>query len=201
VRARENPFCVERVLRFRYRFSGRGWDDLLARLAALRFRGAIVGAEGSGKTTLLEDLAGRLAPEGFGVRFVTLSAGQRTLTDAQRHLLLEGIGPDDFLFLDGADALSRLAWLRVRRGSRRARGLVVNAHREGLLATLHRTSTSPRLLADMIHSLTGRGADSFGGPAEDLFRRHRGNLRDALRELYDVCAARPNLASTTVPSP
>jgi hypothetical protein len=192
VRARDNPFRVERVLRFRYRFAQGGWDALLARLAALSRRGAIVGEEGSGKTTLLEDLALRLESQGYRIRWVTVSPPRRRLSTDQRRILMDGVGPEDLLFLDGADSLSRPAWLGVRRASRRAGGLLVAVHREGLLPTLHRTSTSPRLLSDMVRALSGCGSESFGASAEELYLRHGGNLRTALRELYDTCAARPD---------
>ncbi|MBK8000329.1 MAG: hypothetical protein IPK15_16805 [Verrucomicrobia bacterium] len=67
MRARDNPFSTDRVLRVRYRLRGESWDSLLSRLAALKYRGAIVGPEGAGKTTLLEDLEPHLVAKGFEV--------------------------------------------------------------------------------------------------------------------------------------
>jgi hypothetical protein len=57
VKARDNPFAVERVLGIHYRPQDGTWDDLLARLTALDYRAAIVGGHGTGKSTLLDDLA------------------------------------------------------------------------------------------------------------------------------------------------
>ena len=186
--ARENPFSVGRVLAVRYRFLEGGWEDLCARLHELECRGAIVGPEGSGKTTLLEDLAKELERRGRSVSFVTLSAGERRLSSRQRGVVLTAARSDSFLLVDGADALTPRDWRALHRRGRRAGGFVVTAHAEGLLPTLWRTRTSPDLLAETVRALTGAGSESFDRPAEDLFRSHGGNLREALRELYDVCA-------------
>jgi LmbE family N-acetylglucosaminyl deacetylase len=188
LRARENPFSVPRILAVRYRFLEGGWGDLLARLDGLRGRGAIVGPEGSGKTTLLEDLAKELERRGRSVHFVTLSAGEHSLSSRQRRAVREAAARRSFLLVDGADALAPRAWRALLRRGRRAGGLVVTAHAEGWLPTLWITRTSLDLLAETVQALTGDGPEAFGRPAEDLFRSHGGNLREALRELYDRCA-------------
>jgi type IV secretory pathway ATPase VirB11/archaellum biosynthesis ATPase len=156
-----NPFRASRVLEFRYRFVDSNWDGLLARLSALGMRGAIVGPEGSGKTTLLEDLGERLR-----------AAGRRVV------------------LLDGAERMSRREWREFLRSTRDAEGLVVTAHREGLLPTLLRTRTTPEILEAAVLAASGRSCDSFGISPEELWTRHGGNVRTALRELYDVCAGR-----------
>src|SRR3972149_3545862 len=78
MKARENPFAVDRVLKVRYRFQVNGWAEFLDRLAASRCRGAIVGPEGSGKTTLLEDLRPRLTQRGYQTVWIRLARGERT---------------------------------------------------------------------------------------------------------------------------
>jgi hypothetical protein len=188
LKARENPFSVSRVLAVRYRFLEGGWEDLFARLHALEGRGAIVGPEGSGKTTLLEDLSQQIERQGWRVHFVTLSAGEVSLSPPQQRAALEAARSGGFLLVDGADALAPRAWRALLRRGRLAGGFVVTAHAEELLPTLWRTRTSPDLLAETVRALTGLGPEGFGRPAEDLFRSHAGNLREALRELYDVCA-------------
>jgi len=50
MRARDNPFAVQRVLEVRYRLSGLTWEELLERLAAFRFRAALVGARSRRET-------------------------------------------------------------------------------------------------------------------------------------------------------
>ncbi|MFC1760733.1 hypothetical protein ACFL6U_01475 [Planctomycetota bacterium] len=56
LRAKDNPFAIDRVHQIRYDPPGTSWDNLLGHLAGMQYRGAIVGACGSGKTTLSEDL-------------------------------------------------------------------------------------------------------------------------------------------------
>lgn len=177
MRARDNPFASDRVEGLRYRLpAGLTWDQLLERLAALRFRAALVGPHGRGKTTLLEELAPRLAARGFRVRTVTLRQEERKV-DWSR---LRGLGPDDILLLDGAELLGRIAWLRVRLSCRRAGGLIVTSHRPGLLPTLLECGTTPELLSDLVRELTGEEVETG-----ELFDRHGGNLRKAFWELYD----------------
>ena len=174
------------MLAVRYRFLEGGWEEFLARLRDLEGRGAIVGPEGSGKTTLLEDLAAVLERRGRSVSLVMLSAGEQGLSSRQRRSVLEAATSRSFLLVDGADALAPRAWRALLR--ERGGGFVVTTHTEGLLPTLWRTRTSPELFANTVQELTGAGPEAFGRPVEDLFRSHADNLREALRELYDVCA-------------
>jgi hypothetical protein len=176
-------FPPHRVLRYRYRLGERGWEELLEKLESLDRRGAIVGDDGRGKTEMLEDLLGRFSGRGFRFRGVVLSPGERRLSDDQREILFASLQPSDFLWVDGADALSRLSWLRVRRESRPAAGLVVTASREGLLPTLYRWNAEAYVLSQIVRDATGEGTERFGLRAEDLVRRHHGSLREALREL------------------
>jgi hypothetical protein len=192
VKAQDNPFRVQRLEAIRYRLAGTAWEELLERLEGMRYRAALVGPHGHGKTTLLEDLASRLTTRGFRIRSASLHDGQRRLSLEQRRALLKEITPRDLLVLDGAEQLSRLAWLHLRWRSRRAGGLVVTSHRPGLLPTLYECQTTPELLAGIVRDLLGpEGEGEGGGPTpEELFARHEGNVREALLELYDVYAGR-----------
>ncbi len=192
MRARDNPFTAQRVLGIRYRLAGTTWEELTARLEALRFRAALVGPHGHGKTTLLEDLGERLAARGLRVRTVTLHEGDHRLGAAQRKMLFHNLAPADVLLLDGAEQLGRLPWLELRTRTRAAGGLVITSHRPGLLPTLHHCRTTPGLLAEIVRDL---GGDD--GAAGELFERHAGNVRDALRAMYDRAA----LARATSPQP
>jgi hypothetical protein len=179
--AKDNPFSTDRVLRVRYRPQGWTWDALLARLDSLNHRGAIVGPEGRGKTTLLEDLGGRLAAAGWGVRQVGLSRERRTLSRASLRGCFGSVSHRDVILLDGAEQMPRLAWWDFLRRSKRAGGLVITSHRPGLLPTLVECETSVGLLRDIVDELVPGRGDGL----ESLYTRHGGNLRDALRTLYD----------------
>ena len=111
-------------------------------------------------------------------------SGKTTLLEdlAER---LERRGELDYMLVDGADELSWLAWTRLRLRARSTRWFVITSHREGLLPLLHKCETSPALLAELVHSL---GESISAEESLALHRRHGGNLREALRELYDLVA-------------
>ena len=188
MKARENPFEAERVITtIRYSCPEGNLDTLIARLAALGYRGAIVGPHGAGKTTLIEDLGRALQDRGFHVTSVRLATDDRRLPHAWPALAAR-LGPRDMVCLDGAEQLSRVRWLWFRWHARRAGGLIVTSHRRGRLPVLIECRTSADLLERIVRRLSP--VAPAGVPsAADLFRRHHGNLRDALRELYDFHAA------------
>jgi AAA domain (dynein-related subfamily) len=222
MKARDNPFGATRVLAaIRYTDPARNHDHrhdhdaadagadaadcddrdgavaLLPRLEALGYRAAIVGPHGSGKTTLLEDLEHVLARRGFRITHVRLDTEHRRLPRDWRvsdqrlsgqHLRFD---TSDIVCLDGAEQLGSIAWMRFRWQARRARGLIVTTHRGGRLPTLVTCTTNAALLDRIIRRLAPSGL-ATAPPAAELFTRHRGNLRNALRELYDVCAAEGN---------
>lgn len=182
LRARDNPFATDRVLRERYRLDESGWALIAARLRALRHRGAIVGPHGSGKTTLLEDLALRLTHQGWRLTTVRLTAEFPRPGAAMPARGIAALEPQDVLLIDGAEQLSRPQWWWWRLRARGAGGIIITSHAPGRLPTLWRCRTTPELLRELSGSLgVALGADD----AAELFTRHSGNLRNALRELYD----------------
>jgi len=188
VKARENPFRSERVIEtIRYTCPDADLETLIARLAALRYRAAIVGPHGAGKTTLLEDLERALQDRGFRVTSLRLTTDDRRLPDSWPSRAT-GLGPIDIVCLDGAEQLSMIRWLWFRWRARRAAGLIVTSHARGRLPLLIECTTSADLLERIVRRLSPGTAE--GAPSSaDLYRRHHGNLRDALRELYDFHAA------------
>ena len=178
-RARDNPFAVHRVLRERYRLSAPEWQDLMARLARLGRRAAIVGPHGSGKTTLLEDLASRLEAERWTIQLLRLNADHRRLR------VLSRWDARDVVLCDGAEQLSVLDWRRLAHRAGSAGGLIITSHQAGRLPVLHRCETSPELLRGLAASL---GARLSAGECAGIHARHDGNVRAALRELYDSWA-------------
>jgi hypothetical protein len=191
--ASANPFRAERVEALRYRLDAAGWQRLLDRLAALGHRGAIVGPCGSGKTTLLEEVRARFAARGSATAHWRVRR-ERGPEFAREFAGFLDAAPGRMLFLDGAEQLGWREWCRVRRAARDAAGLVITTHRAGRLPTLHRCATTSALLEQLVNELLA-GAPHSGAvgaaECEALWRRHRGNLRHALRELYDHWAGRP----------
>lgn len=192
MKARDNPFSAERVLRVRYRLGGGtafAWPQLWSRLENLRFRAAIVGPRGSGKTTLIEDLADFLSDQGFRPRPLRLDEEEPALRPAILRRLRDEIAARDFVLLDGAEQLGWIAWRRFTAATRRAGGLVITRHRPGGLPTLLECRTTPRLLEGIVTELLGDETPLAALRLPELYRRHDGNLREALRELYDRFAA------------
>jgi hypothetical protein len=183
---RDNPFRSERIDTLPYRPQGWTWDELLARLETLDRRAAVVGPHGSGKTTLLASLIPRLEARGFACRAHRLRRSDRNVPQD----LLAGLTERHILVLDGADLLGRLAWRRVRRAARAAGGLIVACHRPNLLPTLVQCTTRVELLGALVRELHPDATPAVTGSLPALFEKHGGDLRAALRELYDARATR-----------
>ncbi len=185
MRARDNPYRVEWLHALRFRLQGGCWDRLWERFVRQGRRGCVLGPHGSGKTTLLLELAEWLRDTGLSVRMETVRTGESRRHDPR--LWCEGLGEGAVLVVDGADLLSPLRWRRLVQGKPRVAGLIVASHTRRLLPVLHSCRTTADLLDDLIRELhpgNGCGQPSAG----DLFTRHRGDLREALRELYDFHA-------------
>jgi len=188
VKARDNPFSVERIEKIRYRPLGTSFEELAERLETMNYRAAIIGPEGSGKTTLLEDLQRRLEAAGIRTKNVFVNDTNR-LTRSRRRQLISELGGDEIVLLDGAGAIARLAWLGLKRGIlKKAAGLVITAHRPGLLPVLIECSTTPALFRELTTDLLRRGEKVNAGFLDEIYHRHKGNIRTALRELYDTYA-------------
>jgi len=172
----------------RYRLSTGTWEDLLARFDALGRRAALVGPQGSGKTTLLEDLAPRFRRQGHLVRELRLDTETPRFDPAFLEDFFASLTPRDLILFDGAEQLGAFAWSRFERRTRAA-GLLITGHRPGRLPTLLATSTTPELLEGLVGQILGAVPADVRGMLPDLYRRHEGNLREALRELYDRYAS------------
>lgn len=184
----DNPFRVQRLRELRYRVAGGSLEGLLDRLAELGQRAALVGPEGSGKTTLLGQLQPLLEARGFEVRRARVYNEPPFWSRAEARALVAGVGAGHFLLVDGADALPSWRLARLRWNTRRAGGLLITSHQAGPLPTLLECRTSEELLRELATELLGAAPVSGLPPLDEVYRRHGGNLREALRELYDVCA-------------
>jgi GTPase SAR1 family protein len=188
MRARDNPFAVERIQTIRYRPVNTTFDEILARLHELNYRAAIIGPEGSGKTTLLEDLQEMLRQKGLRGNLTFVNDTAHFDSPACRHLLSE-LTRDTLLLLDGADLIRRSDWSLLKRHTiTHAYGLIITSHRRGLLPTLIECSTTSALLKDIVTDLLPQGRTIPAEYLNRLYTRHQGNLRTCLRELYDLYA-------------
>lgn len=159
---------------------------LLARLAHCR-QAAIVGPHGSGKSTLLAHLVAKLRREGAVVRWMRL----RSFRDLPRLLgAVACSGPGATLGVDSWECLGPVAGWLVR-GLAWVRGcrLLVTAHRAGAFPVLFACRPTPAVLASLVALLPA--ADEWHGRiirAADLhaaFAQRRGDIREALFDLYD----------------
>ena len=188
MKARDNPFAVERIGTIRYRPLNTTFDRLLARLHELNYRAAITGPEGSGKTTLLEDLQQVLEQKGFRTRLVFVNNASLFDSPACRQLLSE-LTRDQIVLLDGADLIRRSDWSLLKRHTiTHAYGLIITSHRRGLLPTLIECATNPALLREIVAGLQPQSRTLTTGFLDSLYEHHQGNLRACLRELYDLFA-------------
>lgn len=153
-------------------------DESLAtihtRFVTLGQQAVVVGPHGSGKTTLLEALAPRLGE----ITWLRLRADPVDNRAALRALPAHIPG---VLLLDGLEQLSPWMWWKI---ARRAPRILATSHLAHRLPILRRHTTDATLLIALIHDL-GQDAPA---DVDDLLKRHHGNIRLCLRELYDRAA-------------
>lgn len=184
VNARENPFASARIENLPFRFpAGTDWNSLLTRLESQQWCASIVGGNGVGKTTLLEQIVPHLADRGFEPVIFRLNAESSMKEKERLPDKLREVKAPGFILLDGAEQLSTRHWLSVRAAASAAAGFIVTVHRSSRLPVAIELETSAKLLDALVVDLTGGKLPE--GEAGLIFHRHRGNLRECLRELYD----------------
>ncbi len=190
VRPAENPFASHRVEGLSFRTGGPGLPDLVARLDELGGRAAIVGIKGSGKTTLLEEMSRALpAP----ITWIRIPGGIANAWHAAQRQIPGGGTHRPTVLVDGAEQLGAFAWRRLLRRVGGARYVVATLHKPGRLPTLIGCRTRPALLRELVEELAPNDLRYSGQTLDDLFQRHKGNIRLCFRDLYDRYAGRGDL--------
>jgi hypothetical protein len=188
LRARDNPFRVERVHTFRYRPLGVTWEAIMEKCAAARMRGAIVGPQGSGKTTLLEDLEQRLVAAGHSTRWLQLRPDTRRQARALVLETLRQSAQHEILLVDGAEQIGPVTWRKFASRARTRAGLIISAHAPGRLPTIVECATNLAMLEQIVGELAPEWFGPLSPRLAELYDRHAGNLRLCLREIYDWLA-------------
>jgi len=143
---------------------------------------AIVGPHGHGKSTLLVALTAAAGRAGSTMTSVRI----RSFLDSWRPVAAVLTAATGGVACDGWErALPgvRLA-VRLLAAARRLR-VVVTAHGCHGLPVLARCDTSPGLLDELVSRLPDHGGLIDASDIAAAYRRHAGNLREALYDLYD----------------
>ena len=185
--ARENPFRIAQVRRFRYLLSEQEWQKLYDDWCANDCRGAIIGPHGSGKTTALEDFATRFGKRLTSVVHWRCHHGERTIPPWLWARLESN--PSPVLLLDGLEQLSRTEQFRLRIRARKLPGILVTTHTPRLYPTVLACQSRSAVLEQMVRQLLVGHVQPSTSDLTALFSRHQGNIREALLELYDSYSA------------
>jgi hypothetical protein len=164
--------------------------DLVARLQANEWRGAIVGPHGSGKSTLLAALVPAIAATGRRAVVIRLHDGQRRMPLSRRDFgQLRG---STVLAIDGYEQLGWWArsWLAAW-CSHRGLGLLVTSHTKVRLPVVFDTVPSLSLIEQLTTNyLPNHGGLITRGDLVRAWQRHGPVVREAFFELYDVFESR-----------
>lgn len=144
---------------------------------------AIVGPHGHGKTTLLTAVARETAGTGRPVTQVCITGP----TDVWQALVAVGqTRPGGLVCVDGWERMrfgtaAAARWLAGRKGV----GILVTTHAAGRLPVFARCASSPALLAAIVDRVPDHGGRIRAADIDAAHRLHRGDIREALYELYD----------------
>lgn len=155
---------------------------LVSRVRDMRVA-AIEGPHGAGKTTLLVTLAGLLADAGLHAGTLRARAwrdGPTVLRAVRR------AAPATILCVDSWETLGR-PWAGLVRvvAASRGIGLLVTSHAATGLPTLVRCATSAELLRRLVAELPGHAGLIDAADVDQAYARRRGDIREALYDLYD----------------
>ena len=189
MKARLNPLRSSAWSGLAYHFSaGNSWDAVCERFLELGCKGAVQGEQGSGKTTFLQEFEHRLNT--LGLQAVRVSAKDFPISSWFRfqRLVQQHVQARTVLLLDDAEVLPLPHRLLLRRRLRQLPGLALAVHRDSFLPAFHQCRTNPALLAQLLTEIAPAHVSRISRTSSELFLKHRGNLREVFRELYQLAA-------------
>ncbi len=181
-RARENPFSAQRTSALPFLHERSSCEEIIEKLSACHWRGAIVGAHGAGKSTLLRSLCLALEARGIPVARANLRSKNPAGNTMQVVQLLKNIAPRCILVIDGAEQLPRWVFHLLIFSARFFKGILVTSHHQTTLPTLFHCRTSVQLLAKVLNLLNTPLPQR---DCEVLFAKYHGDIREILFSLYD----------------
>ena len=136
-----------------------------------------------GQRVPMTDLIPKLEARGFQPVIFRLNA-ESSMREKDRlpDQLREVVAPG-FILLDGAEQLSTRHWLSVRGAAAKAAGFIVTVHRSSRLPVALELESNVKVFESLVTELCGGKLP--GEEAYNIFLRHRGNVRECFRELYD----------------
>lgn len=186
----ENPFrssCVDGV---RYTSLSLTTKRLYERFCILDYKAAIVGDHGRGKSTLLRAVGQLLNDDSVPTTLVFINDTVPFPRNRQKSLV-KNLNAETVVLIDGIDLLSKLRRRRfLRYLSKRCKGVLAVSHSRPGLPILTECISSSELLKRIVKTLLDDHGLSMieNAMIENVFQRHKGNIRDCLSELYDIYA-------------
>lgn len=182
-----NPFatCWTRPGAMPFLFSsGESGTRLIARLATLHWRGAIVGPHGSGKSTLLEALKPELRAAGLREHAIVLRDRQSHLPRSYLRTLPHGCA---VVIIDGYEQLGWFERFQLKRlCQQRQLGLLVTAHAPTRIPMLIRLAPDEPLVHKLVAELTATvPTPVMPADVAASCACHGTNVREILFDLYD----------------
>lgn len=183
-----NPFatCWTRPGALAFRFNnGQSVEQLVSKLAAQQWRGAIVGPHGAGKSTLLEVLKPAIIAAGRSIQAISLRDGQRRLP--RNFFATRTIDANSVVIVDGYEQLGWPArlhlWLRCRST---CAGLLVTTHTPVRIPTLIRLTPDRQLVQQLVDYLCSEVSTTITrADVAASHACHGSNVREILFDLYD----------------
>lgn len=181
LKARKNPFRVYRIEKLKYCPPESG-KKLLKRFKENNLKGEVSGLHGFGKSSFLDYFASLLSSEGFGLRRI----GRQSRCPFKS--LFKGLLKREVVIIDDFDVMPAGFRLAVKILSGNFYGLILSVHTGGKLPSLLELKPDVNLFIMLTNKLA---SDAYSEDVlKKIFFKNSGNIREAFRELYELCSAK-----------